>query len=87
MVLAEVSLRLQYVTEDTECGCEPFTLIVTGAGQMRLTARLVSAPHVQTMTGQGLLDSPPWTKGPEPASIVPSSCTFLRPGEEAAGPH
>lgn len=69
MALAEVSLRLQYVTEGVECGCEPFTLTVTE--QRRLTSKVGTHPHVQTM--KGLLDSPSWTKGQESGSIVPSS--------------
>lgn len=34
MALAEVSLRFQYVTEEAEFGCEPFTFTVKGADEI-----------------------------------------------------
>lgn len=34
MALPEDSLRLQYVTEEAECGSEPFTLTVNEADEI-----------------------------------------------------
>lgn len=34
MALAEVSLRFQYVTEETKFGCEPFIFAVNGADEI-----------------------------------------------------
>ena len=42
--LAEVSLRLQYVTEVADCGCEPFNITVTDANE--IGSRVGALPHV-----------------------------------------
>lgn len=47
--LAEVSLRLQYVTEVADCGCEPFILTVTEAKE--IGSRVGARPHVWTIKG------------------------------------
>lgn len=83
VTLAEVSLRLQYVTEVAECGWEPFILTVTGAKE--IGSRVGACPSMfhPPMSGQlkVSLDTLPWLKGPEPTSTAPSFHTFVRPGQ------
>lgn len=72
--LAEVSLRVQYVTEEAECGSEPFTLTLNGTDEIGSKVSALPMSRQQKVS---------WTlhhghKDPESASSVPNSSTFLR---------